>query len=141
MLQKRRQALGRILLLYLRIFPEGAVIDFLHRKDIAHRRHVAGDGAVAHGDQKIDPRPQLLNLVQVIFGADRPFHQGHINVVREGFEIDQRTVDDVDFIENVNQSFIHIQKRHVAAGAAVEPDSGEADFFFDFTHRVALASV
>ena len=89
--------------------------------------HVGGDRAVAERDER--PRP----LADVRRSGARSSSLRHgaldeadVDVGRVLLGVDERAVDDVGALGDLEQPLVHVEERHVAAGAAVEPDGGEA---------------
>jgi hypothetical protein len=64
---------------------------------------------------------ELLKIVAVAHGA---LDQAHIDALRILLDVDHRAVDDVHLAGQVDQEFVQVEERHVAAGAAAQPDCG-----------------
>ena len=58
--------------------------------------------------------------------ADRALDQADVDALGELLDVDQRAVDQVGPLGEVEQPLVQVEEGHVAAGAAVEPDRGEA---------------
>jgi hypothetical protein len=80
------------------------------------------DGAVAQRYQNFGMCSHLLDFMEILFTADGPFNQGHVRHFREILIVYQRAVNQVRFFGDGQNALIDIQKGHVAAGAAIQPD-------------------
>ena len=56
---------------------------------------------------------------------DGALDQAEVDRVRVLLHVDERAVDDVGALGDLEQALVHVEERHVAARAAVEPDRGE----------------
>ena len=75
--------------------------------------------------EDLGARADAADHVQVLFAGDRAFDEGDVHVLGELLGVDERAADDVDALGEVDQALVEVEERHVAAGAAVEPDGGE----------------
>ena len=69
----------------------------------------------------LSPLADFLNLVEIVLRTDRALDQRDIHFLGKFLGIHQRPVDDVDLAGQRNDGRVHIEQRHVAAGAAIEP--------------------
>ena len=63
----------------------------------------------------------VLDLLQVLLAADRAFDQRDVHAFGELLRVHQRPVDQVRLLGHVEDGLVHVEQRHVAAGAAVQP--------------------
>ena len=63
--------------------------------------------------------------MQVFLAADRAFDQRDVDVLGKFLGVDQRAVDELELFRHIQQALVHVEKRHVTSGAAIEPDGGE----------------
>ena len=63
--------------------------------------------------------------MEIVLRRDRPFDETDVDVGRVLLRVDERAVDDVRALGDLEQALIHVEERHVAARAAVKPDRGE----------------
>ncbi len=86
--------LSRDLLVILRVFDVGAILDVLHLEAVPHARNVGRHGAIPEANEQLGPLADLEDLFQVLLAADRAFDQDHIHVFGILLGIDQRAVDE-----------------------------------------------
>ena len=86
------------------------VIDGLHAKRISHSRHIGRDRAVAQRDQNLRALAHDLDLVQILFTADRAFDQRNVDVLGKLLGIDQRAVDQIGSGGDVEQALVHVEE-------------------------------
>src|SRR4029079_4937046 len=65
------------------------------------------------------------DATQVVLAADGALDEGDVDLVRKLLGIDERAVDEVGALADLQESFVQVGRRHGAARAAVEPDGGE----------------
>src|SRR4051794_3462447 len=107
-----------------------AIHDVLDLEYVAHGWHVTGDGAVAERHEDLGMSTDLVDHLEIVLAADGTFDERYIDPLWEFLGIDERTVNDFDMLGERDEAFVYIEERHVAAGAAVEPNGGE----FHFAH-------
>lgn len=98
-------------------------------EEVAQAGDVAGDGAVAEADEGGGVLAHLFQQFQVFHVGDGTFGDGDVHALGEFLGVGEGAVDDFHVLGEVQQFFVEVQKAHVAAGAATEPDGGEAQFF------------
>src|SRR5579863_10533808 len=116
------------------VLDVGSVEDRRGADGIAHGGHVTRHGAVAHGHQKPGVGANLSNLLLVVDRGNGSLDQRDIDFVGKYLGVDDGAVNDVDKLGQLDEPFIHVEKRHVAARASVEPDRGQ----FQLAHRASL---
>src|SRR5215218_1460324 len=92
---------------------------------IAHAGDVGGDGTVAERHQGPGPVTDHPDLGQVILAGHGPLDQADVAALGVLLGVDQGAVDQVGPLAELQQPLVHVRKRHVAAGAAVQPDGGQ----------------
>jgi len=91
-----RQSVARDGRIGIGAFNVNAMQQLVHRKDIAHRRHIAGHGAVTERDQQLGARPDLVQALNVFLRADRALDQRDVDIFGKFLCIHQRPVNNVD---------------------------------------------
>src|ERR1039457_3313832 len=124
LLQQSGDAIRRDYFSFLRTIDIYALQQFLHRNGIPHRRDVPCDSAVSEGDQHMGSLTDLLNLIEIVLGTDCALDKRNVHVFGKLLRIDQGAIDQVDLAGQRNDASVHVEQRHVAAGASVEPDRG-----------------
>ena len=125
--QQRGDDLARDLGIESGVLEIAAVQHRIDAELVAHGGDVAGDGAIAERDEDAGAGADDSDAVQVLFARDGAFHQGDVHVFGKLFAIHQRAPDDLGALGEGDEPLIGIEQGHMAAGAAVEPDGGEAD--------------
>src|SRR4029453_17345579 len=91
---------------------------------VAHAGDVGGDGAVPERHQDPGALPDDLDLGQVLVAGDGPLDQADVHALGVLLAVAQGAVDQPGPPAELRQPLVHVQERHVAAGAAVQPDGG-----------------
>src|SRR3974390_1124302 len=92
--QQLGQTFRGILLLGRGSFLVGAVKESSKGEGVAHRGNVAGDGAIAKGDERTRALAEEEDFVFVFVGADRTFDESDIDFFGEVLLIDDGGTDD-----------------------------------------------
>jgi len=100
----------------------GALENGQRSEGIAHGRHIARHRAVTHRDQQRRVLADGANFVLVLHAADRTFDQHDVHLFGIDFEIDQWTINQLELTRESQKPLVHIEKGHVAARAAIQPD-------------------
>jgi len=61
---------------------------------------------------------------QVVLVADGAFDEAHIHVLRVFLHVNKRAEDEVNLRGEFDEELVEVEERHVAAGAAAEPNCG-----------------
>ena len=67
-----------------------------------------------------------MNDLQIVLVANRPFDEAYIHVFGIFLHVHHGTEDKVGLRGEIDQELVEIEERHVAAGTAAEPDSGNS---------------
>ena len=102
---------------------------------IAQRGDVGRDGAVAERDEHPGARTDPVQERKVVLVADGALDEAHGDAFGVVFAIDDGAVDDVDPGGEVEEELVEVEERHVAAGAAAEPDGGDFQTLHSFFSR------
>src|SRR5215472_16913192 len=70
----------------------------------------------------------LFDLGPILLTRDRTLDQRDINQIGKVFAVYQWTVNQLHLLSDRQQSLVHVQKRHVAARAAIQPHGCERRF-------------
>ncbi len=92
---------------------------------VAQGGHVARHGTIAERDQIARAGADLVDHGEVFLVGDGSFDQSDVGLGGELLDIDERAVDDVHLAGQVDQPFVHVEKGHVTAGTAGQPDCRE----------------
>src|SRR5918993_1749760 len=92
---------------------------------VAHAGDVAGDRTVPERHQNPGAIADQLDLGQILVAGDRPLDQADVDPIGVLLDVDQGAVYQVGPLAELQQPLVHVQERHVAAGAAVQPDGGQ----------------
>jgi hypothetical protein len=122
------------LLLAVGVLNVGAVENGFRADGIAHGGHIAGDGAVAHGDEELGVGANLLDLLFVVDRSDGSLDERDVDFVGKLLGVDDGAVDDVDEFGDIEEPLVHVEDRHVTAGTSIEPDCCQ----FQFAHCASL---
>src|ERR1039457_5071541 len=124
--EQRRQPHRRDLLVERGVLQVGTIQDRLGPVRIAHPGDIGGDSAVTQRNQNPAVAPHLNDPAQVVLGTHRSLDQRDVDVRGELLDVHQRPEDDVSPRGDLEQPFVHVQQRHMAARAAVQPDGRQA---------------
>jgi hypothetical protein len=61
---------------------------------------------------------------QIVLVADRAFDQAQIHIFRIFLHVHDGAVNEVHGVGEINQKLIEVEERHVATGAAAQPNCG-----------------
>ena len=67
--------------------------------------------------------------------GDGALDQDDVDAFGVCLDVDERRVDDVGLLREVDEEFVEVEERHVAARAAAEPDGRELQTFHCFFSR------
>ena len=122
----------------LRVFDVGALQNIFRVAEaelVADGGHVAGDGAIAEGNQHFRPRADFVEHFQVVLVADGAFDEADIHVFRIFLHVHDRAVDEFDLAGEFDEELVEVEEGHVAAGTAAQPDCGYFQAFHNFFSR------
>jgi hypothetical protein len=93
---------------------------------IAKGRDVAGHGAIAEGNEHFGPLPDSADDLEVILIAHSSFNEANVHVFGIFLGVDDRAIDELDAVGELDEKLIQVQERHVTAGATSQPDGGKS---------------
>ena len=76
-----------------------------------------------------------------LLGADGPFDDRDVDIMRILARIDQRAVNQIRLRGDHDDPFVHVEQRHVAAGTAIQPHRGQPRLLHVFASRFAASSM
>jgi hypothetical protein len=121
--------------------PIGPVQHLVHRKQVAHRRYVTGDGTVPESHKDASTSAYGVQGIEMVAIGNGSFNKRDVDVFREVLYVGDRRVADIDKPGEIQQTLVQIEERHVATGAASQPGSGEAWFAHLETHSFLSRAV
>jgi hypothetical protein len=120
------------------IFSIGALKDSVHRVRVAHSGDVAGYSTVPQSDQNLRPFSNEANFMQVFVARDCPLYQCQVHRIGELLPVYEGAIKNLNPVGEFNDSFIHIEERHVTPGASIEPNGGQSYFSHRFRLRMDI---
>ena len=79
--------------------------------------------------------PDPVDHLQVLLVGDRSLDQDDVHALGVGLDVDDRGVDEVGPVGQLDEELVEVEERHVAARAAAEPDGRELQTFHCFFSR------